>query len=512
MLIPIGFVMLGIFLLISRYRFIDGDEGFYLLASRLVFEGKLPYRDFLYLQTPLLPYFYGLWMKGAGVSWISARTLSALLAALLGMFLCADVYAKTRKWAAALSAGALFVMSTPVFAWLPIVKTYGISALLLFLSYMILTGRSAAPSLWACALSGLFLGINADTRSFMSGLIPVFLLWIYREVGIASRRSALLYFMGGFSMAVLPNLYFLALSPRQYLFGNLGYHAVRSQAGLIGDYSQKLWTLAHVVAISGTEGYEGVQAAILLTISLAAALIIRRPTAATRLAFQLTAALSLINLLPTPTFIQYFCVPIPLLITATVRLTSDLLDFLKAEKPRKVATSLIFACLAIFVSVSIIDVRRYLVTGDGVIGLSGAQDAINWRIDTVRAISRSIDAIISPGEPVMSFWPGYIFESKAVPVSGFENNFGLLVSAPLSPASLSQYHIVSLQRIIAELRAREPRVVVLGNQDYIGEYMALYGKALRTNSYLPVRNIGASSIYLRGEPPDGLSGRLSQRF
>lgn len=36
------------------------DEGWYLYASRLVYEGRLPYRDFAFFQAPLLPYVYGL--------------------------------------------------------------------------------------------------------------------------------------------------------------------------------------------------------------------------------------------------------------------------------------------------------------------------------------------------------------------------------------------------------------------------------------------------------------------
>jgi hypothetical protein len=499
MLAPIALVMLGVFLLISRYRFIDGDEGFYLLASRLVFEHKVLYRDFLYLQTPLLPYLYGLWMKAAGVSWISARILSGLVAALLGTFLCADACIHTRKWPAGLCAAALFVSCTSIFAWLSVVKTYGVSSLFLFLSYMILSRRSTTSAQWACAFSGLFLGISADARSYMAGLIPVFLWWIYRELGISNRRAVLFYFVGGFSIAVLPNLYFLAVSPGAYFFDNLGYHAVRSHAGLIGDYREKLVTLARVVAIGGPEG-NGIQAFMLLTISFVSVFIIRRTRAATRLAFQLTAVLSLISLFPTPTYVQYFCAAMPLLITATVCSASDLLDFLKVGQARKMVTSFLLACLGIFISLSVGDVRRYLVTGDGVIGLLGAQDAINWRISTVSAISRAIDEITSPGESVMSFWPGYVFESKASPLSGLENNFGLFVSPALSPRHLSEYHIVSHEEINAELSAREPRVVVLGNQDYIGEDMVpYYRRVLQINGYILVRAIGGTSIYLRQE-------------
>jgi hypothetical protein len=75
------------FLFIARHRFIDGDEGFYLMASRLVLEPKTLYLDFLYTQAPLLPYAYGLWMKLFGISWFSARSFSAMLTIILGLLI-----------------------------------------------------------------------------------------------------------------------------------------------------------------------------------------------------------------------------------------------------------------------------------------------------------------------------------------------------------------------------------------------------------------------------------------
>src|SRR5215475_6128884 len=67
---------------VALHRFIDGDEGFFLLAARLVLEHKKPYIDFLFEQAPLFPYVYALWMKCFGVTWSSARLFAALLTAL----------------------------------------------------------------------------------------------------------------------------------------------------------------------------------------------------------------------------------------------------------------------------------------------------------------------------------------------------------------------------------------------------------------------------------------------
>src|SRR5258708_27183994 len=98
MLVPVLLLQLAVFLPVARYRLIDGDEGFYLMASRLVFEHRVPYRDFFFTQMPLLPYIYGLWMRAIGTSWVSARMLSGLLTALLGTLLYPQVRMENRKW------------------------------------------------------------------------------------------------------------------------------------------------------------------------------------------------------------------------------------------------------------------------------------------------------------------------------------------------------------------------------------------------------------------------------
>ena len=50
----------------------------------------------------------------------------------------------------------------------------------------------------------------------------------------------MLWFLGGFSIAMVPCLYFFISSPDAFLFNNLGYHAIRSNAGLIGMWQDKL--------------------------------------------------------------------------------------------------------------------------------------------------------------------------------------------------------------------------------------------------------------------------------
>jgi hypothetical protein len=55
------------------YSLMNADEGYYAIATKYVVEGKIPYRDFAYPQTPILPYLNGIIMKIIGFGQIEQR-------------------------------------------------------------------------------------------------------------------------------------------------------------------------------------------------------------------------------------------------------------------------------------------------------------------------------------------------------------------------------------------------------------------------------------------------------
>src|ERR1700691_4810430 len=117
---------------VALHRFIDGDEGFYLLASRLVLAHQKPYIDFLFEQAPLFPYIYALWMKCFGATWTSARLFAALLTALTGTLVCEEVWRHTRRWVAGVCVVVMFAASMLIFGFFPVAKTFSLAGLLIF--------------------------------------------------------------------------------------------------------------------------------------------------------------------------------------------------------------------------------------------------------------------------------------------------------------------------------------------------------------------------------------------
>jgi 4-amino-4-deoxy-L-arabinose transferase-like glycosyltransferase len=253
LLVPLFVLQLLFFGFVAWHRFVDGDEGFYLLASRLVLMHKKPYLDFLYMQAPLLPYVYALWMKCFGISWNSARLFSALLTTLLGTLLYEHVCRLTRNWLAGLAAVVLFASSALVFAWFSVVKTFSLAGLFLFCAYSLVSRLSAESSPWLIAVGGLLLGLSVDTRSYLLLLIPTFLWWIFHNCDARARLASILWFLGGFAIAMVPCLYLFISSPDAFLFNNLGYHAIRTNAGLVGMWQEKL-AIVLILFLGGTRG------------------------------------------------------------------------------------------------------------------------------------------------------------------------------------------------------------------------------------------------------------------
>ena len=174
-------LQIALFTFIARHRFVDTDEGFYLLAARLVLMHKKPYVDFFFQQAPLLPYVYALWLKCFHLTWEWARTLPALLTAALGLLLYKHVWDETRSWIASVSAVVLFASSTLVFAWMPIAKPYSLAGVLLFIAYLAVARCSTVSSGWWAAAGGLSLALAVDTRSYLLLTAPLFLWWIFRN-------------------------------------------------------------------------------------------------------------------------------------------------------------------------------------------------------------------------------------------------------------------------------------------------------------------------------------------
>jgi hypothetical protein len=510
LLVPVVLLQILVFTFVVRHRFIHLDEGFFLLASRLVLLHKKPYLDFFYPQAPLLPYIYALWMKCFGISWVAGRLLATLLTSLLGALLYEHVCRLTRSWLAGLAAVVVFASSSLIFAWLPIVGPFTLPALLIFSAYVIVSRLPAESSNWLIALAGLLLGLSVDIRSYLLLLTPLFLWWIFDNSNTRTRRESILWFLCGFTIAMLPCLYFFISSPDVFLFNNLGYHAIRSNQGLIGMWQEKV--VLTLMFFLGGPGANGIQDSILFFVSLGFIFSIPGRRYPPRQAFQIALVAGILSLLPTPAYLPYFCLAVPFLVVSAVCSVNDLLVTLESRRQRLFAAVACVVLLGVYLGASAGDFRRYLITGEGIPGVRWARDKGDWRLQRILAVSQAIDQIAKPGEMVASFWPGDIFQSKATSFPGFENPFALAVSEKLTAQQRARYHILSPADIESDFAAHTPRIVILRGQVFsavptdeelrrLHDLMDTFKISLLAHGYTLVRSIGDISIYVCSSKP-----------
>jgi 4-amino-4-deoxy-L-arabinose transferase-like glycosyltransferase len=491
--LPIILLQVCFFLYVSVHRLIDGDEGFYLLASRLVLQHRAPYLDFFYTQAPLLPYVYAGWLKLCGISWVSARIFSALLTTAVAGLLYWHVCRETGKWLAGMVAVYLFAGSSLVFAWYPIVKTFALAVLFLFAAYMILAGVTSQTPKWLIAAAGILVGLSADTRSYIVVVVPVFLWWMVRRIRPRMVVPVAL-FCAGLLIGLIPSLVLFVASPDKFWFNNLGYHAMRSPHGLVGDWQNKALVVLGVFGSAHT----GFQFSVLTIIAVGCAVALRKARESTVLAMALAVTIGLVSLLPTPPSVQYFCIAMPFLIVAAVCAANDYLVALSTPQGARNAAVAFGIILIAYAGFGVPTFRQYLITGYKVPGITSPEDAANWTLDEVTAVSRAIDRLASPGEEVVSYWPGYLFASHADPYPGFENDFGMYAARRLSPEKQEEYRVLTPGEMSEVFAQHGPRVAVIGNQGLNSgglSYPVAKG-IVDTYGYTLVSKVGNTSLYV----------------
>ena len=125
-----------------------------------------------------------------------------------------------------------------------------------------------------------------------------------------------------------------------------------------------------------------------------------------------------------------------------------------------------------------------------------------WRLSSYRETTKVIEANTSSDEVVMSFWPGFVFESGRRYFPGLENHFVYRVMNKMSPEKRTRMHVVSKDQIMRAITGSEINVLVI--HPWILEYyhdlspaeIQEFHSALDAN-YSLLRNIDRVEIYRR---------------
>ncbi len=491
----LAILLAAVFVPMSLYRLVDGDEGTYLLVSRLVVEGQLPYHDFFYPQMFLLPYVYGGWMKLVGYSWYGARLLSAVFSIALGLL----VYRQAARLAGARAWGVLavvlFTFSSLAFGWYPLIKTFVFPSLLLFAAYAVLSSASR----WRWVASGVLIGLATDCRVYLIAVVPAFILELYLTEEDPKRRlMQFARFAIGLALALLPNELFLLIDPRTFVFNIVDNQVIRTDFGLLGWMDQRSGVVEQLLAINSAEGVTSFQFLVIFVLNLVSWVSDALSREWPSLASTTAVSLLLVSLVPTPVYTQYFCIPIPFLLVNAVTFLAKLAREASGPRLRHLFASL----TVIYVLVSPFDLYRYTIGGTFVPGITSAAEVVDWRLPTIRAVARAIDREVRADRPVaISLWPGYFVESKASILPGLENHFALMFSDMVTPREVVQFKLMSYAGLAWHVQRHTVDVIVLGNwTSWTANSHRLRSLIVR-NGYVMKERIASAEIYTL--PPDG---------
>ncbi len=204
-----------------------GDEGWYLYAARMLWAGRLPYRDFVFTQTPLCLFLYA--PLQAAFPGVTSGRLTTAGVAFAAIFLPLALASRGAGRKARLVALALLASSSYFVYYMVIVKAYALAAGLLLGAALLLT-RAKSTRAWIVA--GVLVGLAALARISAAAALAGLLL--YGALARQWRRSLAGALVGG-AVFSLPMAFVYYSHASAVLFGLFAYHQLGILAHSLTD-------------------------------------------------------------------------------------------------------------------------------------------------------------------------------------------------------------------------------------------------------------------------------------
>ncbi len=452
-------------------RPIDGDEGFYTTAARLVWQGKVPYRDFFYQQAPLLPYLYS-WMWAVHPHSLVAMRLISAACGSLAVFLWGVCLTSVKR----LSTGiglvtfAAILLNPYWVSWNVVVKTYPFANVFMTVATICLYSALHSTGTRWYFFAGLALGGCASVRSLYGPVLFVILLWLlYREHRTSNPRyPKTLTFLAGSVCGLLPMIISFARDPRAFLFNNVRYHQLDAgymwSGAIVEGYrsiqhTTVVYFTAVVVRLLGSHPYFtlGIALSIIGGISLRR---LQKSRAGPydeqdyryfEAALLMLVTYTVVALVPFPPYDQYFDGP---LVPFLIPFLAEGLRITWRAGPKRMIILALVAVILFAVEI-------------GAETAEQSRDAV-WQLANYEEMTRLIEANSRPDEVVLSFWPGYVFLSGRRYFPGLENHFVYRIMDKIGPAERARYHVVSHDQVLSAISRREIPLLVLS--PWFGEY------------------------------------------
>lgn len=473
-------------LLLAYTRNVDGDEGLYLEAARLVSQGKLIYLDFFYQQMPLIPYLYAGWMELFGFSLMSARIMSALFTSAAAWFVLWYVARRTRNVLWVTLASLFLLANGMLLAWAPVIKTHPFNALCLTASVVLLLewrhGERCGP-LWVL-FAAVMIGIGVNCRLTLAPYAVVFGLFVL-VFSKAQKLKNLCAYCAGLLLSSLPTLWFVTHDARLFFEYNFLYHTqiyprMSSDEFRLKIARRTLWEPQMVLLLLGLytslliESRKGWRELLRSDQFFVASIVVMF------FAIHLSTA--------TP-FTQYFSAIIPLSVLAVLPALQWVSQYSSAFQ-----TCLWVPVISIYLLAANPRIKDELHS-------VGSTDP-EWRLANIEATVRAAKKVVKPGDYCLTWWPGYAFMVGCPSVPGMENHMREHAIYDGIPAeTLLKYKMRPSEEVINDLSAGKYRVVIDGAY-HLPTTFRDYTDYLLTQNYYLSRVLGTAKIYLLRSPGD----------
>jgi len=298
----------------ARTRAFFPDEGFHLLAAKLINSGRKPYVDFFYQHPPLYPYVVGAWMRLAGQTWRNAHTLSALFTGCTTLLAAGFVFRRLPASEWRLAGGVITATLVGLHLYMlwfgGVGQAYGFCLLMSVAAFRLATVGVEGTSALAAGAAGLCAGAASAASLLTAPLGPILLVWIARHNRQGNVRSKAAAFLGAAAVPWCLWLWLAVQAPRQALFDVFEFHLFYRQVNFPVHLWQQLTTLASWI--------DSPQTLPMVLLSAVGVVFLSRATdwplpvrAEFRLCVWLLAAFGIYLSLARPTFQQYFTLMIP---------------------------------------------------------------------------------------------------------------------------------------------------------------------------------------------------------
>jgi hypothetical protein len=310
----------------------DHNEHMYIAASMFVAQGKDLYQDFAYLQMPYLPLLYGSLYRLMGVNsyyYFIGKLISFIFlnASALILFVLSRRVGKDSS--VSLSIVALFLLNMSIVKPATEVSNYIMPVAFSYAGFYVFYISFIASRI-RCAgvlLAGILVAFAIGAKlTYATIVLPfVAIILIYPLVSGNSTTTVkqdifypLLSFISGVVIGCLPMLLFMS-DIQAFVFNNLGYHGINTQWRQITGFAARM-SLDSKLTYAREVFFDADNQILLLGILLGFGFIItysatikqaiKHISTGAILAFLLVVVAVPTALAPTPTFPQYFAVPI----------------------------------------------------------------------------------------------------------------------------------------------------------------------------------------------------------